>query len=155
MRPEDYRSLTFLAAAYRELDRPDDRLEILRRALVAIQRHLDANPEDARALYLGGGVLIDLGEEEEGLEWGRRALARDPEDPRVLYNLPVFIAEPRDWRRLSTGSNGRSRPATPRGSGSKRTRISTPSETILTLKRRWRNWTDCHQDRCVRDEECG
>lgn len=46
-----------------------------------------ANPDDARALYLGAGILIDLGEREDGLEWARRALALDPDDPRVLYNL--------------------------------------------------------------------
>jgi len=89
-RPEDYQPLVFLAAAYRDLDRPHERDDTLRRAKDVVKRHLDANPDDARALYLGAGILVDLGQEEEGLEWARRALALDPEDPRVLYNLACF-----------------------------------------------------------------
>jgi len=93
VRPEDYQSLTFLAAAYRDLDRPHERAYTLMRAKDAIKRHLASNPNDARALYLGAGILIDLEEEEEGLDWARRALALDPDDPRVLYNLACIHCE--------------------------------------------------------------
>lgn len=87
VRPEDYQALVHLGQAYRDLDRPQERQDTLQRARAAVKRHVDANPDDARAHYLGAGVFFDLGDEEEGLEWGKRALALDPEDPRVLYNL--------------------------------------------------------------------
>ena len=87
VRPEDYQSFIFLAAAYSELERPTDRRNALVQARDAVSRHLDTHPYDARALYLGGSVLIQLGEVDEGLRWGKRALDLDPDDPRVLYNL--------------------------------------------------------------------
>ena len=87
VRPEDYQSLTFLSAAYRDLDRPREHQDTLLRAKEAIKRHLADNPDDARALYLGAANLMDLGEKEKGLDWAKRALALDPDDPRVLYNL--------------------------------------------------------------------
>ena len=93
VRPEDYQALVFLASAYRDLDRPQEHHDTLQRARAAVKRHLDANPDDARAHYLGAAILVDLGEEEEGLEWGKRALDLDPEDPRVLYNLACLHCE--------------------------------------------------------------
>ncbi len=48
---------------------------------------MDLNPDDARALYLGAGALIEFGERERVLEWASRALAIDPEDPAILYNV--------------------------------------------------------------------
>lgn len=35
---------------------------------------------------LGATALIELGEKERGLEWTRRALEVDSQDPNVLYN---------------------------------------------------------------------
>ncbi len=93
VRPEDYQSLAFLSAAYRDLDRPLERDQTLQRARNAVERHLDANPNDARALYLGAGVLVDLGKADEALEWARRAFSLDPEDPRLLYNLACLHCE--------------------------------------------------------------
>ena len=45
------------------------------------------NPEDARACYMGAGAMIRLGQKERGLMWARRALALDPDDPAILYNV--------------------------------------------------------------------
>lgn len=45
------------------------------------------NPDDTRALYMGANGLVALGERAEGLEWARQALAADPDEPMVLYNV--------------------------------------------------------------------
>jgi adenylate cyclase len=56
------------------------------------ERHLELNPDDVRALYLGAGALLQLGERHRGLEWLRRARAMDPDDPTVLYNVACGYA---------------------------------------------------------------
>jgi Flp pilus assembly protein TadD len=64
----------------------------LRRGLQVAEKHLELNPDDARALYLGGGALVQLGERERGLEWARRAFGIDPEDSALLYNVACVYA---------------------------------------------------------------
>ncbi|HSE39014.1 MAG TPA: hypothetical protein VLG74_17055, partial [Blastocatellia bacterium] len=56
------------------------------RCLDAVQNHLEFYPGDIRPLLLGAIALIDLGERKRGLEWTRRALELDSQDPNVLYN---------------------------------------------------------------------
>ena len=74
------------------LGRKADGQAALRRGLQVAEKHLELNPDDARALYLGAGALIKLGERERGLEWSKRAYAMDPEDPGVLYNVACNYA---------------------------------------------------------------
>jgi tetratricopeptide (TPR) repeat protein len=63
------------------------------RRLAVIKRHLDLNPDDARAIYLGANALVELGQEEEGLEWARRSLMIDPENPLLLYNIACVFCK--------------------------------------------------------------
>ena len=55
--------------------------------LRVIERHVELYPEDARALYLGTGALIEVGDTKRSLEWAARALAIDPEESAILYNV--------------------------------------------------------------------
>ncbi len=57
-----------------------------------MEKHLELNPDDARALYLGASGLIQRGDRARGLEWNRRALAIDPEDSGLLYNVACVFA---------------------------------------------------------------
>jgi TolB-like protein/Tfp pilus assembly protein PilF len=92
VRPEDYQAHVLMAAPLKALGRDAESLEALRRGLQVAERHLELNPDDARALYLGSGALAQLGETQRALEWNRRALAIDPEDPGVLYNVACSFA---------------------------------------------------------------
>jgi serine/threonine protein kinase/Flp pilus assembly protein TadD len=92
VRPEDYQVPVLMSAPLKGLGREQESLATLRRGLEVAQRHLELNPDDARALYLGAGALVQLGERERGLEWTRRAQAMDPEDPGVLYNVACSYA---------------------------------------------------------------
>jgi tetratricopeptide (TPR) repeat protein len=56
------------------------------------RKHLELNPDDARALYLGAIALMQLDEPETALKWAERAYAVDPSDPAVLYNLACVYA---------------------------------------------------------------
>ncbi len=92
LRPDDYQASTFLALAYHGLGRQVDADATHRRALQLIERHLELNPDDSRALNLGAIELVHVGQRERGLEWARRALAIDPEDSGMLYNAACFFA---------------------------------------------------------------
>jgi non-specific serine/threonine protein kinase len=94
MRPEDYQAPCFLEQALRGLGAPKEQVDAASRRTVAIiENHIELNPDDARALYLGGGCLLTLGERDRGLEWGRRALAIDPSDPMILYNVACLFSQ--------------------------------------------------------------
>jgi serine/threonine protein kinase/Flp pilus assembly protein TadD len=87
VRPEDYASHALLATVYSALGRKDDSIQSSRRAYDTARKHLDLNPDDPRALYMGAMSLSMLGESEKARDWNRRALAMDPDDPSVLYNI--------------------------------------------------------------------
>src|SRR5512135_2573811 len=87
VRPEDYQALLLMQAPLKGLGRMADAQAALRRGLQVAEKHLELNPDDARALYLGASALVQLGDRERGLEWARRAFNIDPEDSGVLYNV--------------------------------------------------------------------
>jgi serine/threonine protein kinase/tetratricopeptide (TPR) repeat protein len=87
VRPEDYQALVLMAAPLKALGREEEMRAAMRLGLEVAQKHLELNPDDARALYLGAGALVQLGDQARGLDWTRRAYAIDSEDPGVLYNV--------------------------------------------------------------------
>jgi tetratricopeptide (TPR) repeat protein len=56
------------------------------------EEHLNLNPDDVRALYMGANGLVALGEHEKGLDWARRALALEPDDSMVIYNVACIYS---------------------------------------------------------------
>ncbi len=84
---EDYQALFFLANALRSLDDKEKALEVESDGLERLERHLELNPDDVRALYLGASTHIRLGNKKLGLEWSAKALELEPEDTGVLYNV--------------------------------------------------------------------
>jgi tetratricopeptide (TPR) repeat protein len=92
VRPEDYQALLLMPAPLTGLGRKAEAQAVLRRGLQVAEKHLELNPDDARALYLSAGGLVQLGERERGLEWARRAFSIDPEDSGVLYNVACVYA---------------------------------------------------------------
>jgi TolB-like protein/Flp pilus assembly protein TadD len=87
LRPEDYQALMMAPQLYRRLGRESEEESAFRRGLRNAERHLELNPDDVRAWYLGAGALAGLGEKRRSLEWADRALAIGPEEPHVLYNV--------------------------------------------------------------------
>ena len=90
--PADYQPPIFLAQSYASLGRKHDEMKARVSSLDLIQRHLDMNPHDTRALYTGAVQLCNVGEIERGLEFAERALDQDDKEPVVLYNVACFYA---------------------------------------------------------------
>ena len=85
--PDDYQSRAMLGMVYTGLGHKLDAEAAYRRAMVAAEKHLELHPDDARALYLGANALCQLGERARSIDWAARALAIDPEDCGILYNV--------------------------------------------------------------------
>jgi tetratricopeptide (TPR) repeat protein len=93
VRPEDYQAPLLLRHVLVTLDAPEEEItESNQRAIEIVDHHIRLNPDDARALYLGASALIQLGQQDKGIEWSRRALRADPEEPAILYNVACNFA---------------------------------------------------------------
>jgi Flp pilus assembly protein TadD len=91
---EDYQA-RFLAAQSNAA-MGEDPEDAYRRAFHVIERHVELNPDDSRAVTMGAGALSRLGEHERAISWAGRAMELDPEDPGVTYNAAcVFAVEGR------------------------------------------------------------
>jgi TolB-like protein/Flp pilus assembly protein TadD len=95
LRPDDYQASAFLAQAYDSLGVAAQSDAIHRRALQLVERHIELNPEDSRALNVGATLLVNVHGAAGGAkarEWNTRALAADPEDSGMLYNVACVYA---------------------------------------------------------------
>jgi TolB-like protein/Flp pilus assembly protein TadD len=93
VRPEDYQVSSLLSSVYRSLNDVTKYSEAIRSAVQKIERHLEFNPDDARAYYMGGGALIQMGQGERGERWVEKALALDPNNPGTLYNVACAFVQ--------------------------------------------------------------
>jgi serine/threonine protein kinase/Flp pilus assembly protein TadD len=92
VRPEDYQAALLSTGPLKGLGRDEEARAALRRGLAVVEKHLELNPDDARALYLGAGALIQLDERERALEWAGRARSANESDSLVLYNVACVYA---------------------------------------------------------------
>jgi adenylate cyclase len=83
----DYQSLVQLEQCFRALNRMQEAHQVNEDALRVLERHIQLQPGDVRALYLGAGVSVQLGDRPRALDWAQRALAIDPEETAILYNV--------------------------------------------------------------------
>jgi serine/threonine protein kinase/Flp pilus assembly protein TadD len=92
VRTEDYQAPSLAGMCYAGLGREAEGRRAFERAVRAAERHIELNPDDPRALYLGAICWCRMGQVDKGLEWGDRALALDPDDAGVLYNVACLHA---------------------------------------------------------------
>jgi TolB-like protein/Flp pilus assembly protein TadD len=90
--PCDFQALSLRGLCFRALGRETEARETFELSLQKIEDHLDLNPDDVRAVYMKAGSLYGLGKYAGSLEWSERALAMDPEEPSVLYNVACNYA---------------------------------------------------------------
>jgi adenylate cyclase len=87
LNPADYQALVHFQLCLNALNRQEEARKVNEDALRLVERHIELYPGDARALYLGAGCLFHLGQRDRCLEWASRALAIDPEETSILYNV--------------------------------------------------------------------
>ena len=87
LRPEEYQTQNFLGQAFKSLGRHGEAEAAYRRAVKLIEHHLELNPDDARAWIIGAGVSANIQDAERATQYAARAMAVDPEDPMLLYNV--------------------------------------------------------------------
>ncbi len=92
LNPDDYQAVSLLVAVYHGLGREAEAAATQRRALQLTERHIEIHPDDPRALYLGAGILVRMGDLERGFEWAHRALEIDPDETSILYNVACVYA---------------------------------------------------------------
>lgn len=85
--PDDYQAPLLLAQIYDGLERPEEAAASRHRGIQAVERRLQQNPKETRALYMGANAFVCLGQSEKGLRWVERALELDPDEPMLLYNV--------------------------------------------------------------------
>ena len=90
--PDDYQSRLLRVQILRGQGYVDQANVEAREAIEVVERHLEWHPDDVRALHLGAGSLVQLGEEEKAERWLQRALQVDPDDSIVLYNVACNYA---------------------------------------------------------------
>ncbi len=93
LRPEDFQCMLLIHMPARRLGRVDEGLAALREGIRRATRALELDPNNLRALSLGGSSLAALGEPERALEWTRRAVAIGPDDAAALVNAACMFAE--------------------------------------------------------------
>jgi adenylate cyclase len=90
--PADYQSRLLRVQVLRGMGRKDEALEEAKLSVAAVEKHLEWNPDDARALHLGAGSLVITGDIDRAERWLQRALEIDPNDSVVLYNVACNYA---------------------------------------------------------------
>ena len=90
--PADYQSRCLRIQILRGTGRMEQAVAEARDAVRVLEKHLEWNPDDARALHLGAGSLIVLGDKERATRWLKRALEIDPDDSVLLYNVACHFA---------------------------------------------------------------
>ena len=90
--PADYQSRCLRIQILRGTGRMEQAIGEARDAVGVLEKHLEWNPDDARALHLGAGTLTVLGEVERAKRWLKRALEMDPDDSVLLYNVACVFA---------------------------------------------------------------
>jgi tetratricopeptide (TPR) repeat protein len=89
---EDYQSRFFAAQSLAALGRDHQAEAGYRRSFEVAARHVELNPDDARAFSMGAVALCRTGDKAKGLEWAERALELDPDDAGIAYNVACLFS---------------------------------------------------------------
>ncbi|HEY8009923.1 MAG TPA: protein kinase [Rudaea sp.] len=87
LRPEDYEIPRLQSQALKSLGRNSEAEAANRRSAKLVEQHLELNPDDARALIFGSTAHAVINDPSRAIEYAMRAMAVDPEDPMLLYNV--------------------------------------------------------------------
>jgi len=92
MNPADYQSPSFLAQAYEAMGRREAAEKAVAKSMAILEQHLQADPDDTRALSMGAANLAELGVRDRAIEWTLRVLDLDGDAAAVQYNAACTFA---------------------------------------------------------------
>jgi len=92
VRVEDYQALALAANMYEAIGDEATAQRLSQETVARVERALDLEPGDARALILGAGILLRFDQKNKALDWATRALAADPQSNGVAYNFGCIYA---------------------------------------------------------------
>jgi TolB-like protein/Tfp pilus assembly protein PilF len=92
LNPNDYGALGLLDDAYRQLGRLEESRDAARRCVARVTAEVTAHPDNASALAFGAIMAAELGRRTMALDWAGRAIAIDPDDLVVNYNVACTYA---------------------------------------------------------------
>jgi adenylate cyclase len=90
--PDEFQAASLRVGALTGLGREDEALKANAIAMEAIDRRLALNPDDQRALMLGGCVAHMAGREADGRAMIERVLELAPNDGGVLHNVTCYYS---------------------------------------------------------------
>ena len=90
--PADYQAPAYLAFLYQMTGQLDKMAPVLQEALQKIEQRLALNPDDSRALYLGAGAWVRLGDQPKAMEWIKRLAATERNEPHLLYGIACLYS---------------------------------------------------------------
>jgi serine/threonine protein kinase/Tfp pilus assembly protein PilF len=82
----------FAAQTYSALGQLDKAEQSYRRSLALLEKHMELNSDDARAVTIGAVCHCRLGDQESGVRWAERAVKIDPDDAGIRYNVACLFA---------------------------------------------------------------
>jgi TolB-like protein/Flp pilus assembly protein TadD len=91
LRPEDYQTQNFLGQVFKSLGQHEESEAAYRKSVKLIEHHLELNPDDARAWIIGAGASANIQDAERATQYAERAMAVDPDDPMLLYNVACMF----------------------------------------------------------------
>jgi TolB-like protein/DNA-binding winged helix-turn-helix (wHTH) protein/tetratricopeptide (TPR) repeat protein len=88
----DYGALGLLDDCYRHLGRDEEARAAAARCVERVRTEVTAHPDNANALAFGAIMAAELGDDVTALDWAGRAIAIDPADLVVNYNVACTYA---------------------------------------------------------------
>jgi adenylate cyclase len=95
----DYHAAGMVESCCRGLGDMDGRFQAAKVTLSRVEKALEFNPRDASAIANGAISLAIIGESERSREWAERALALEPENYILRYNIACTYVELGDQAR--------------------------------------------------------
>ncbi len=93
IQPEDFQCIILMGQSLNMLGRKEEALAANREGIRRLERRLELDPLDTRALSFGASSLMDDGQKERAFAWAARAVALAPDDPAVQINAGCMYAK--------------------------------------------------------------
>jgi non-specific serine/threonine protein kinase len=93
IQPEDFQCISLMSQSLKVLGRKEEAVAANREGIRRLERRIELDPTDTRALSFGASSLMEDGQRERAFAWAARAVALAPDDPGVQINAGCMYAK--------------------------------------------------------------